>query len=144
MGVSQIKFLEILKITEHDGKIYTPLKDIADMLKQKYGEPTASMSKLYFKINEKTSVVVVYQYCTIGCNVCKGDSFIRIDPTPALSYCLAAEPVKIGEELRKKDIKGLRNRLIEVVSKMGEPTGYTYSVQHRRSPTNLTNTGTEL
>ncbi len=135
IGVSEIKFLEILKVKEEDGDLYFPLAELTERLKKKYGEPkVAGSTKMAFPVNEKTSALLVYQYCSVGCNVCRVEGFLRIDPEPALSYCLAAEPVSIGEEASKGDVEGLKAKFELAMNGMGKPTGYTYSVKGRKRP----------
>jgi len=140
IGVSEVKFLSILEAKPGDAKLYVPLEGVGKRLEQKYGAPEVTGStKVGFRVNELTKAVLVYQYCSVGCDVCKVEGFMRIDPLPALSYCLAAEPISIAEEAAKKDIAGLRAKLKLAMNGMGKPTGYTYKLEDRRK--NPINTG---
>lgn len=132
-GVKAVNLLGLLQITEEDKKRHYPLPSIVAMLADKYGQPeVASSTRLRFRIKEDVYADVVYQFCMVGCSVCRTDGFIRFDPTPAISYCLASEPISIKDPISSNDSLHIRQLFLEAVGRMGQPTGYEYQILSRR------------
>ncbi len=132
-GANAVNLLGLLCITDKDKEGYYPLTSIVAILTDKYGQPeVVSSTRLRFRIKESVHTDVVYQFCMVGCGVCRTDGFIRFDPTPAISYCLASGPISIKEEIDSKDPLKIRQLFLRAVNQMGQPTGYKYQVVSRR------------
>lgn len=134
MGVNEIKFLNLLKIKDSDMDTYVPLSYLAGKFKERYGDPVGVRgTKVSYAINDKSKATLLYQNCSVTCALCRVNSYIRIDTEPAISYCLAAEPINIVSEATRNDVDGLIYKLKLAYSQMGHPTGYVYSPVSRRS-----------
>ncbi len=137
MGVEEIKFLSLLKVKESDMDTYVPLKYISEKLEERYGKPIEVRGvKISYAINSKSKATLLYQYCSVGCNICRVDGYLRLSPEPSISYCLAAEPISIAEEAVRNDRKGLLKKLHMAEERKGHPTGYSYVVAQRRQEDN--------
>jgi hypothetical protein len=65
-------------------------------------------------------VDVVWQYCTLGCHICKTEGFVRVTPSNEFKYCIAGNAgVSFERELRSDDVKGIKERFYEALSQMG-------------------------
>ncbi len=134
MGVNEIKFLNLLKVKDSDMDTYVPLSYLADKFEERYGNPVDVRGvKVSYAVNSKSRVTLLYQYCSVTCALCRVNSYVRIDTDPAVSYCLAAEPISIAHEAAQNDKDGLIRKLSLAYSRMGHPTGYVYSPISRGS-----------
>ena len=133
IGVSQVNLLGMLKLAEGDVANYVPYYQVAEMIAGEFGEPTAATStRLRFSSTPEFVVDLVYQYCSIGCDVCRSDGFIRVDPTLALSYCLAARPIPIREAVKARDAPSLAHVFAEAIAAMGFPDGHAPQIVQPR------------
>ena len=133
-GVTYVNLLGLLQVTDKDREMYYPLADIISVFTEKYGQPdVVSGSRLRFDArNDSAYIDVVYQFCMVGCDICRTDGFIRFDPTPAISFCLASESISIKEAIDLKDPMKIRQLFLLAADQMGKPTGYKYQVNSRR------------
>ena len=66
-------------------------------------------------------VDLVWQYCTLGCNICKTDGFIRVTTDNKFKYCLGEKTeISFKKELNDRDSKGLMNKFDNAISKLGD------------------------
>jgi molybdenum cofactor biosynthesis enzyme MoaA len=125
IGVSQVNLLGMLKLSEGDIDNFVPYEAVAEMVAREFGEPVVSTStRLRFCRSPDFAVELVYQYCSVGCDVCRSDGFIRVDPTLALSYCLAAPPIPIRSAVKSRDTAALSQAFAVAVGAMGSPNGH--------------------
>jgi len=123
-GVEVVSLLGMLKLSQADTETAVGLAEVAEELVPLLGEPTVvSATRLRFVISPSTSVELVYQYCTVGCDVCRTDGFIRIGANRSLSFCLASAPIALGPALDRGDLGHLRALIQTGVRQMGTPTG---------------------
>lgn len=124
LGVVKTNLLGFLKLKDSDADNYVSLRDIHSQLTDAFGSPVAATStRLRYKPSDNHTIDLVYQFCMVGCDVCRTDGFIRIDPSPSLSYCLAARRIPLLTTLERKDMRALRELFEAAVRSMGAPTG---------------------
>jgi molybdenum cofactor biosynthesis enzyme MoaA len=131
-GVRRISLLGLLKMRSQDQDTYYPLRGVVEALADRYGDASASSStRLQWHLPSGCEVSVVYQYCMVGCDVCRTDGFIRVDPSPAVSYCLASPPISLRSALQEGDREALRVAFSQAIAQMGRPTGHVARIAHR-------------
>lgn len=120
-GVENVQLIGMLINDDCNMGFYYPLDKLTRELESWFGEPEViTASQLKYKIKgSDTYVEVIYQYCMIGCNVCKTNGFLRVSPKPDISYCLAKKTISIEEEMKNLDVNGIRMAIISASNLMG-------------------------
>jgi molybdenum cofactor biosynthesis enzyme MoaA len=124
LGVKQVNLLGMLKLSESDVSTYVPLSEVSGALREEFGEAVAHTStRMRLRPSTSFCIDLVYQYCMVGCDVCRSDGFIRMDPSLSLSYCLASGPISVGHLVQQRQFDELRAAFKAAIGAMGGPTG---------------------
>ncbi len=121
LGIENIQLIGMLINDNHNMELYYPLDKLRIELESWFGQPEImTASQLKYKIkNSNTYVELIYQYCMIGCNVCRTNGFIRISPKPDISYCLAKETISLEKEIKDLDVNAIRKAMLSAIDLMG-------------------------
>lgn len=139
LGVRQVNLLGMLKLAEGDRAAYVPLTEVMTVLRPDFGEAVAHTStRMRLQPSPDFGIDLVYQYCMVGCDVCRSDGFIRLDPSLSLSYCLASGAISVRELVQERRLEALREAFAGAVEAMGKPTGAAVPIIMPRERTRKT------
>ena len=124
-GIPQVNLLSLLTMNESDRHNFVSPVNIEKQFVEQYQSEIVTTTRKRYFVSKDTVVDMVWQYCMVGCDVCRKDGFIRLLPDLKFSYCLAkGADVSVSDEVERQDFEGIRNKFEKAVSMMGKPVAY--------------------
>jgi len=120
MGIKKLSLISLIKYNDYVDSVYvSPLEMEEKLNKMSTSYKMVSNSRKSYKL-KNIKIDLVWQYCTLGCNICKTDGFIRVTTNNKFKYCLGDKSeISFKKELDDRNGKGLMKKFEEAISSLG-------------------------